>query len=290
MEDIFINIYFGTHLFIADYALFIPFTISRIGFIAKNSYLCRVIRYTKMSNKSIYNYEVGSEKVDFMLHATIESLCSDILNVAGVDANNKGISAAVLMQQNRSWVLSRMAVEIDRQPEQFERYDIHTWVNPHTSRLISTRNFELSDSEGKQFGRAVSQWCVIDFEKRMPVSLEEVEHLFEGKFCDEASPCEAPRKVRGVEPSVTRKHEVRYSDIDFNRHVNTMRYIRMMLNTLPIEYLTEPRPLRLDIHFAKECRLGEVLTIGYEQREDTSLFEIRNGEGLVACTAAIEWR
>ena len=243
-----------------------------------------------MAEKTNYNFSTAPEKVDFMLHATIESLCSDILNVAGVDAKNKGISADVLMQHNRSWVLSRMSVELDRQPEQYEEYNILTWVNPHTSRLLSTRNFELSDSEGKQFGRAVSQWCVIDFEKRMPVSLEEVEHLFADKFCEAPSPCEAPRKVRGIEPSITRKHEVRYSDIDFNRHVNTMRYIRMMLNTLPIEYLTEPRPLRLDIHFAKECRLGEVLTIGYEQRDNVSLFEIRNDEGAVACTAAIEWR
>ena len=243
-----------------------------------------------MAEKTTYNFLAAPEKVDFMLHATIESLCSDLLNVAGVDAKHKGISADVLMQDNRSWVLSRMAVEIDRQPEQYEEYHIDTWVNPHASRLISPRNFELIDNNGVVFGRAVSQWCVIDFEKRMPVSLEEVGHLFEGKFCDDPSPCEAPRKIRGIEPSVTRQHKVMYSDIDFNRHVNTMRYIRMMLNTLPIEYLTDCRPMRLDIHFAKECRLGEVLTIGYEQREDLSLFEIRNGEGAVACTAAIEWR
>ena len=243
-----------------------------------------------MAEKTTYNFMAAPEKVDFMLHATIESLCADLLNVAGVDAKHNGISADVLMQENRSWVLSRMAVEIDRQPSQYEEYKIATWVSPHASRLISPRNFELADNNGSVFGRAVSQWCVIDFEKRMPVSLEEVDLLFEGKFCEAPSPCEAPRKIRGIEPSVTRKHEVRYSDIDFNRHVNTMRYIRMMLNTLPIEYLTDCRPLRLDIHFAKECRLGEVLTIGYEQRENLSLFEIRNGEGAVACTAAIEWR
>ena len=243
-----------------------------------------------MAEKTTYNFMAAPEKVDFMLHATIESLCSDLLNVAGVDAKNKGISADVLMQDNRSWVLSRMAVEIDRQPEQYEEYKIATWVNPHASRLISPRNFELINNEGTVFGRAVSQWCVIDFEKRMPVSLEEVDHLFEGKFCDTPSPCETPRKIRGIVPSITRQHKVMYSDIDFNRHVNTMRYIRMMLNTLPIEYLTDCRPMRLDIHFAKECRLGEILTIGYEQRENLSLFEIRNGEGAVACTAAIEWR
>ena len=83
-----------------------------------------------MAEKTKYNFTVAPEKVDFMLHATIESLCADLLNVAGVDAKHKGISADVLMQQNRSWVLSRMAVEIDRQPKQYEEYSIDTWVNP----------------------------------------------------------------------------------------------------------------------------------------------------------------
>ena len=244
-----------------------------------------------MGQKAIYNFNAAPEKVDFTLHATIEALCADILNVAGADAKKNGISADVLMQQNRSWVLSRLSVELDRQPEQYEEYDVATWVNPHTSRFISTRNFEILNKQGVIYGRALSQWCVIDFVRRMPVVLEEVEGLFDpGYYCDEPSPCEAPRKVRGIEPTVIRKHEVRYSDIDFNRHVNTMRYIRMMLNTLPIEYLTDNRPMRLDIHFAKECHLGETLTIGYEQRENTSLFEIRNGEDAIACTAAIEWK
>ena len=243
-----------------------------------------------MADKTNYNFEATPEKVDFTLHATIESLCSDLLNVAGKDAKAKGISADVLMQNNRTWVLSRMSVELDRQPMQYDKYSINTWVNPHTSRLISTRNFEFCDSDSNIFGRAISQWCVIDFERRQLVSLEEVEHLFENKFCDEPSPCDAPRKIRGITPTVKRQHKVMYSDIDFNRHVNTMRYIRMMLNTLPIEYLTDNRPLRLDIHFAHECKLGQVLTIGYEQCENVSMFEIRTDEDVVACTAAIEWR
>lgn len=243
-----------------------------------------------MGQSAKYNFSISPEKIDFTLHATIEALCSDLLSVAGMDARKNGISADTLMQHGRSWVLSRMSVEFDRMPEQFENYDIATWINPHTSRLLSTRNFEFIDAEGKKFGRAVSQWCVIDFEKRMPVALEAVECFFDPNYyCDDPSPCDAPRKVRGIVPTVTRQHKVMYSDIDFNRHVNTMRYIRMMLNTLPIEYLTDNRPMRLDIHFASECKLGQTLTINYEQRENVSMFEIRN-ETAVACTAAIEWR
>ena len=243
-----------------------------------------------MGQKAKYNFTVPTESVDFTLHATIESLCANMFTVAGVDARKNGISADTLMLDGRTWVLSRMSVEFDRMPEQFENFDIATWINPHTSRLLSTRNFEMLDTEGKQFGRGVSQWCVIDYEKRMPVTLEKIEHLVSPDYpCDEPSPCDPPRKVRGIEPTVVRQRQVVYSDIDFNCHVNTMRYIRMMLNTLPIEYLTDNRPMRLDIHFANECILGQMLTIKYEQRENVSMFEISN-EDAVACTAAIEWR
>ena len=146
------------------------------------------------------------------------------------------------------------------------------------------------NDKGCIFGRAVSQWCVIDFEKRMPVSLEEVDSLFEGKFCDAPSPCDPPRKVLGVAPQQTIEHKVVYSDIDFNRHVNTMRYIVMMIDMLPIEYMEQNRSLRLDVHFMHECRLGQVLTVGYEQRDNVSLFEIKSDDGAVACRASIEWR
>ena len=239
--------------------------------------------------KSVFRSKVEPKQVDFTSRVSVSSICDMILYVAGVDAYNRGFGVDVLAGKNFGWVLSRMCVVLDYMPKEYDEFTIHTWISDY-NRLSSTRNFTLTDDEGREFGRAVSQWCVIDFEKRMPVSLEEVDSLFEGKFCDAPSPCETPRKVRGIEPTIVRRHEVRYSDIDFNRHVNTMRYIRMMLNTLPIEYLTDNRPLRLDIHFAKECRLGEVLTIGYEQRENLSLFEIRNGEDSVACTACIEWR
>ena len=82
-----------------------------------------------------------------------------------------------------------------------------------------------------------------------------------------------------MNPAQTVEHKVVYSDIDFNRHVNTMRYIEMMIDMLPVELLMQETPVRFDIHFLRECRYGQTLSVGYEQRGRTALFEIRSDEG-----------
>ena len=107
---------------------------------------------------------------------------------------------------------------------------------------------------------------------------------------DAAPPTDKPRKIRAVSPTATAEHRVVYSDIDFNRHVNTMRYIEMMLDMLPVDMLTQEAPVRLDIHFLKECRFGQTLTVGCELRGRSALFEISADGAAAAVRASIEWK
>ncbi len=242
-----------------------------------------------MAIGTTYDFRVEPQDVDFTLRATITSMCNCVLNTAGVDAQSHGFGTDILMRSDRSWVLSRMALEFDILPEQYTKFTIRTWVND-CGRVLSVRNFVLSDDKGNVFGRVTTQWCMIDMVRRAPVDLSEVVELHRMYISDEPAPCERPHKVLTVNPQHTTEHRIVYSDIDFNRHVNTMRYIDMMLDILPIEMLAEHRPLRLDVHFIKESRYGHTLTVGYEQKGDVSLFGIRSDDGEAVCRASIEWR
>ena len=242
-----------------------------------------------MAEKTSYFYRIEPQCVDFTLNATIEAMGSYLLNTAGTDAQRKGFGIDVLSKDNRAWVLSRMAIELDYRPQQYSDIEVRTWVNEN-GRVLSTRNFEVIDKSGDVFCRAVSQWCLIDYAKRVPVGLSEIMDICQPHLCDAPSPCEVPHKILDVEPTEFSEHKVVYSDIDFNCHVNTMRYIVMMIDMLPIDLLKENRPLRLDIHFIRESRLGQTLSVGYAQQGDTSLFEIKTDDGTVACRAAVEWR
>ena len=242
-----------------------------------------------MAEKTAYRYCVDPQHVDFTLCATIPALGNSILNTAGVDAHSKGFGVDVLQSDNHSWVLSRMAMEFDRRPKQYTDYTVSTWINEY-GRVLSTRNFTLCDADGAEFGRAVTQWAMLDLENRTAVDLSHVGDTHAEAIVHAPSPTEKPRKIRAVTPTLHAEHRVVYSDIDFNRHVNTMRYIEMMCDLLPLELLTREAPIRLDIHFLHESRYGQTLTIGCEQRENEALFEISTDDGTVAVRACMAWK
>lgn len=85
-----------------------------------------------------YSYQVQPREVDLTKKATIFTLGDCILHAAGEDADQIGFGVRELQRKNMTWVLSRMAVEVYRFPEEYERYTIGTWVG-EISRLMTTR-------------------------------------------------------------------------------------------------------------------------------------------------------
>lgn len=244
-----------------------------------------------MARKTRFDLRIDPQQVDFTLRATLPSLLSSILNAAGLDAHMRGFGTDAINRGNRSWVLSRMAVEIDCRPEQYTDYALETWISDY-GRLLSTRNFTLTDASGVCFGRAVTQWAMIDLDSRSAVDLSWVGREHADAVVDEEPPAERPRKLRAVAPDFAVTHPVVYSDIDFNRHVNTIRYVEMMVDALPVEWPSSERAVRIDIHFLKECRYGQTLTVGCAlcEAERTALFEIAADDSQAAVRASFCWK
>ena len=242
-----------------------------------------------MGNQTTYRYQVATQNVDFTLRATIDSLGNYILNTAGIDAKGKGFGVDALTPLNLTWVLSKLVIEVDYRPEQFAEFDLTTWINQNT-RLISTRNFTIADTEGQVYIRALSQWCMLNFATRTPVALNTFEEQFAPHMSEVCSPCQPPRRLTAITADQVQSHKVVYSDIDFNNHMNTMRYIALMVDMLPIEYLKNNTPFRLDVHFMNECLFGQQLSVGMQTVDNTTLFEITREDGVVACRASFEWK
>lgn len=252
-----------------------------------NAYICATKTKRIMAEITSYKYRVEPQDVDFTLRASVASIINYMLNVAGTDAHNKGFGVDVLQGASCTWVLSRLAVEVYRQPEQYADIEIDTWVNEF-NRLSSTRNFRMRKGE-ELLASGVSQWCMLNMETRQVVDMSLLRDVYERAMVAEPSPIASPQRLRATEAAASMSRPVVYSDIDFNRHVNTLRYIDLVFDALPLELIEQNNGLRIDLNFITEARYGETLTIGSRREEGVWCFEISADEGKVLCRAKIEF-
>lgn len=239
--------------------------------------------------KSVFQYKIEPRHVDFTGRVSVSSLCDLVLHAAGEDAHRRGFGIDALAGNNYGWVLSRMCIEMDYLPKEYSEFTLYTWISDY-NRLSSTRNFVLVDASGKEFGRAASQWCMIDYATRMPVDMSIMAKAHEGNMVDAPSPCERPRRIGVVTSEPVMQRRVLYSDIDFNRHMNTMRYIDLVFDSMPIEVPETLSAMRFDLNFMKEARYGDSLVLMSQKQDNTYQFAFRNEAGEALCRMALEVR
>lgn len=236
-----------------------------------------------MGEKREYNYRIEPREVDFMKSATLMSLADHILHAAGEDADGNGFGVRDLNVHNASWVLTRMALETKRMPQEYETIRITTWVGDVT-RAMTTRNFEVFDKAGNEIACAVTNWAMIDLSERRLLDL----HLlpaYDSMIQRFPSPAARPQRLAAPACKHECEHRVVYSDLDFNCHANSVKYIQWVIDTLPLELLETKRFARTDINFLQETRYGEFLKIVSDGGDDPS-FEIRNQDSEPVCRIA----
>lgn len=241
-----------------------------------------------MAEISTYKNMVQPKSVDCTRRASVATLIGYMLDVAGEDADRKGFGISALDNESTTWVLSRLAVDIEAQPKQYEEIAIDTWVNEFT-RLSSTRNFRIHRGE-ECVAKGVSQWCMLNMESRQVVDMSLMKEAYQLAMVDEPAPIPAPLRLRPITPVGSASRPVVYSDIDFNRHVNTLRYVDLIFDNVPLELIEQNRGLRIDLNFIAEALYGETLTIGWVREDNVWSFEISSTHTKVLCRAKVEFK
>lgn len=195
-------------------------------------------------------------------------LGNHLLNAADFHSNDRGFGMHYLNTIHRTWVLSRLAVEMEEMPPAYIRMAIETWVES-AMRYFTNRNFMVSDaSTGKVFGYGRSVWAMIDTETRQPADLLAIhdgrimEYVNKEKEC----PIEKSGRVKmsdGAE--FVRTIETYYNDVDINGHINSIKYIEHVLDLWPLDWYRDYVPHRFEVAYVAEAHGGDRLSFYREK-------------------------
>lgn len=211
-------------------------------------------------------------------------LVNRLIEVATLHANAWGVGYKRLCQDNQAWVLSRVVVEMKEYPKVGDDYTITTWIESY-NRHFSERNFEISDENGNILGYARTMWAIINSETRSVCDLSALAYM-EENVLDRPCPIEKFGRVANIEHKREAVRTFRYSDIDFNRHVNTIKYICAILDNWPVEFYQNNMLHRFEIAFNKEVYINTEVTIGIDDSTNECLAEIVSDAG-VHCRAKL---
>lgn len=237
----------------------------------------------------IYNctWQLTADECNPFMELPVPTLIKRAIEVATLHANTLGVGYADLIGDNCGWVLSRLSVEMLRYPRVLEHYTFTTWIESHTPRL-SFRNMEISGEDGTVIGWVRTVWAVMDFTTRHAAgaAVEALRRLPDMAVQRDCRAEALPRRRMGDQPRVA-EHTFHYADCDLNRHVNTIRYVELLLNQFGMDKHEAEMVGRLEITFHREIRYGETVTVAVDESQSDDCLLAITGDGSVRCTARI---
>ncbi|XP_021824190.1 palmitoyl-acyl carrier protein thioesterase, chloroplastic-like [Prunus avium] len=227
----------------------------------------------------VRSYEVGPDKT-----ATLESILNLLQETAlnhvwmsGLLSDGFGATHG-MMKNDLIWVVSRMQVQIDQYGIWGEVLEIDTWVRASGKNGMKRDWLIRSQATGQVFARATSTWVMMNRKTRrlskMPEEVRaEIAPWFIGK---QAIADDVPEKIVKLDNKakyVNRDLKPKRSDLDMNQHVNNVKYVRWMLETVPDHILESHQLSGIILEYRRECGNSDIVQSLCDPDEEGMLIE-----------------
>lgn len=229
-----------------------------------------------------YEYEIKYQEVDDNKKLRLFNLENYLLEVAGTVADQLGFGIAQLHPKGLTWILTRLSLEMYELPTHCEKVRFETWIESN-AHMLSTRNFRIYSGD-KLIGQCKSVWAVLDLQKREIVNIFD-DPIFADSVDGDVIEMARVRMTTLPEPTGCMPHKIVYSDIDYNGHCNSCRYLQAMMDAYLPDYYG--KKIRLDINYSKEVMLGDELQTYYLVSADGVQYQQKNQNGETSCSAKI---
>lgn len=167
---------------------------------------------------------------------------------------------------NAKWFISSARLEINERPRIDSEVTVRTWPLKNSA-VKFPRAFVMSEGSGKVLATAMTDWCIVNYDTDELLRANTVSFPF-GEFLEE-NPQSQKCRIPNVEvPEKCYSRKMLVSDIDLNRHVNNVSYIRIGMDCFSSEELENMQIKAMDIQYKLQCFEGDTLDM-YKLKTET---------------------
>ena len=239
---------------------------------------------------------VPYQDVDATRRLRLYSMENYLLNIAGKVADEMGIGIPALLPMNYTWIITHLNMEMLYLPKHGEEMIIETWIE-RNAHMLSVRDFRIytpqPDGTEQLIGCAKSVWAVLNLSSREIVNIfdhEMFEDAVDGEVLNMTrAPRFKPIVLDNLEDAEAQTgeilHEIQYSDVDYNCHCNSCKYLEWMVNA--VVAFDNQKPFRLVINYVKELYQGDTMYTRFLKINNAVQYQQVDENGTICCNAMI---
>nr|CAB3452640.1 unnamed protein product [Digitaria exilis] len=218
----------------------------------------------------IRSYEIGPDRT-----ATMETIMNLLQETAlnhvmcsGLAGDGFGATRQMTLRK-LIWVVTRINIQVDKYSRWGDVVEIDTWV-ASSGKNGMRRDWIIRDRNTKNMiARATSNWVMMNRETRKLSKIPE-------EVRQEVLPFYLDRSIIAADASggggskiekltdSTAEHirsglAPRWSDMDVNQHVNNVKYIGWILESVPLDVLEDYHLTSITLDYRRECRQSQLL-------------------------------
>ncbi|XPV70326.1 MAG: acyl-[acyl-carrier-protein] thioesterase [Halarcobacter sp.] len=246
-----------------------------------------------MENYFDKEFELRFFEMNRLGEASAISILTLLQETAAEHCRYAGHDLLSLMSENLGWVLLAGAMEMERYPLYKEKIIIRTWISKYHA-IRGFRENIIYDENYNIIGRARGLWVFYDIKKRRPKKIHP-DFLKKWSSCKTISlEHDISNKIEPLNSFECKKEfKVNMYDTDTNKHVNNLRYLQWLMESIPDEILDNYYLYFIDGRFISEANYGDsILSLTNKDVEENSFIhtiQIKES-GKVCATGKSVWK
>ena len=235
------------------------------------------------------NFRVATFQMDPMGRAWITTICNLLQEGASMHAEDAGFGFEDMKARGQVWVLTRLKVIIEEYPVWKDELLLQTWSRGQDG-IFYIRDFCIN-KENRPIIKATSSWAAINHRSRRPEIVKGLEDGLHSIKTKSAIEEKLERLPEISNPILLRTRKIEYTDIDLVYHVNNVKYIELLINSLSLKTLTNQKLSSLQVNYLGEAKYGEDVQINYQEIEKNIVLlnVVRQNDLKEVCRAMFCW-
>lgn len=215
------------------------------------------------------NYTIRSSEINPQMQAYPHVLIQIMQEASMQHTIQNNISFRDLTDIHASWVLLKMEVRFYCFPILGDRVKVETYPTGIEG-FFTFRDYHMYDEEGNKCASISSTWTLMDTDLRKMMRIPNEFYRFVQSDCEPLKKPDFRLKSINI-PDDKELRRVNYLHLDWNGHVNNVQLLKMMLECIPMDFISIHSLTRLLLQYKHEALIGMELQISTHYQDELSM-------------------